>query len=364
MTAITKLVLWIVGYLIIYLRGSSSNNSHEREDSFYKQGFHPEFQYSDRIIKNAFFSMDEVKSVTSYMKLHPPQEVIPGWSLIMLNSILNNEYCQKENTSNQTSTNFNSNIQSNSFLRVLNKIKLYAESIANEPLAFFIVAFGKRGGNAITSRQSYLKLGSLNFSLAPHADSCQLESVDNNVFCLRKHSSIASFHTMMDYTALMYLNALKPNTGGEFLFLDLPKNATVTNEKSPADIRSIQDECTREKKSSSTASSSKCSYLERESTMIKITPAPGKMILFESGPTNIHAVLDHTTTENRKILTIYLTKLSKIDMKNFPKNDMSAFPYSFQVCDTRPTSPTEPSHFRGRRSTLDAYQQYLTNLVY
>ena len=347
--------MWIACLLVMYLGTASSSSNKE---DFYKQGYHPEFEFSDRVIKNNFFPSEDIKAVRDYMTLHPPQEVMPGWSLLMLNSILNKEYCQKSDAETNSIHH-----QSTSFIGVLDKIKSYAESIAKEPLAFFIVAFGKRGGNAVTSSQSYSKIGYLNFSLAPHADSCQLQSVDKNVFCLRKHTDLSAYHSMMDYTVLMYLNALKPNSGGEFLFLDLPMNATLTNDKTPADIHAIQDECINAKRSTITA---ECRYLEREATMTKVTPAPGKLVLFESGPNNTHAVLDHTTTEGRKILTIYLTRVSKIDMKNFPRNDMSAFPYSFQTCDTRLRAPTgsgsgtgSHSHHRHlgqRRSTLDAYQ--------
>lgn len=349
-----RIFVWVIYFLAIHISSS-------KEDP-YKQGYHPEIMLSDRIIKNSFIQSDDIRALRDYMILHPPQEIAPGWSILMLNSILNKEFCpsvDSEKRSEEASS------QTNAFIEVLDKIKSYAETIAKEPLAYFIIAFGKRGGNTATTSQSYSKLGHLNFSLAPHADSCQLESVDETVYCLRKHTGLSSFHAMMDYTALVYLNALKPNSGGEFLFMDLPVNATITGDKTPDEIHTIQNDCVKTKRATTTR---ECSYLEREASMIKVTPAPGKFVLFESGPGNIHAVLDHTAMEGRRILTMYLTRVSKIDMKNFPPNDTSAYPFSFKTCSTSPPGQAQTGGggggHRGRRSTLSSYERFLSSLVY
>ena len=295
--------------------------------------YHQEIELPHRLIKNNFFTPEEVKVFRDYALLKDKAEQyeenqgIKGWSTHSMSPLLNHWYCKpKPSDKKLTPDEIKEKKLLPQVVKLFEKMRAKAESYFNTSLAFYQVTFDVRKIIPEPYLMEFVKMGKIKFAQYPHVDNCKLVSDKSTTYCVpvKGRMSILDadyYYGYIDYTSLIYINEVE---GGDLMFIDLSKPV----KKMYHDLPPKQEQC----EDKTEKGHLHCSHFFRESKGVRVSPGAGKLALFDSGGQNVHSVLELAGNERRLSLTILYTKIEKVDPDNVPPGHMSAFPYSFKRC--------------------------------
>lgn len=250
---------------------------------------------------------------------------LKGWMSYGMTPVMNNYYCKKESSGREPAEEMKEKHLLNNMLKLFERTKSKAETYFNTSLAYFQVTINIRKYTSEPFIIEFAHTGKLRFNLNPHCDGCVIGSDAKRAFCTAAKQRMGEidadyYYGQIDYTALIYLNELSPAGGGDFVFFDLPKPIT----RLPRNYE--QANCDHQK--------SRCDYFFSEAKPVPVSPAPGKLVMFDSGGRNPHSVMEVLGDEKRITVSFFFTKMEKVDPDNFPPGHWSTFYYSFKRCYT------------------------------
>lgn len=313
-------------------KAKSHSSTHTRVKNITK--YHQEYELPHRLIKNNFFTPEEVKVFRDYALLKDKAERYDenygtkGWFTHGMSPLLNFYYCKPKPVEKKLTAD---EIKEKKLLphvvKLFDKMKDKAESYFNTSLAFYQVTFSVRKPIPEPYTQEFVKMGKIKFAQYPHVDNCKFISDKSTTYCVpaKGRMSILNadyYYGYIDYTSLIYINEVE---GGDLMFVDLPKPI----KKLYHDLPAKQE---RECHAKTEKGFLHCNHFYREGNGVRVSPGAGKLALFDSGGRNVHSVLELAGHERRLSLTILYTKMSKVDPDNVPPAHMSAFPYSLKRC--------------------------------
>lgn len=312
---------------------TKSSSSTTKRSSANATKHHKEFELPHRLIKNNFFTPHETEIFREYALLKESEYTenwgTKGWFTLGMSSAMNMEYCKKEPLNrNLTAAEIKEKHLYRQCLKLFEKMKKKAELYFNASLAFYQVTFSIRRPIPQPYKMTFSKMGDVQFAQYPHVDNCKFVSDKRGTYCIPSKFRMGNvdsdyYYGYIDYTSLIYINELGDG-GGDLMFLDLPKPITWRGLDMDPDIHPEKARC-------ESKNWIDCQYFYREAKGVRISPGPGKLALFDSGPRNIHSVLQ-LGNETRLTLTILYTHMEKVDRDNLPPQHLSAFYYSTKQC--------------------------------
>lgn len=314
-------------------KSRTTHTTHARAKNVTK--YHKEFELPHRLIKNNFFTPEEVKIFKDYALLKEKSEHqynenygTKGWFTHGMSPLLNYYYCKPKPSQKKLSPD---EIKEKKLLpqvvKLFDKMRSKAESYFNRSLAFYQITFSIRKPIPEPYSMEFIKMGKVKFAQFPHVDNCKFVSDRSTTYCVpaKNRMSILDadyYYGYIDYTSLIYINEVE---GGDLMFVDLPKPIKKLYHDLPA---KQETECNAKTEKGFLH----CNHFYREGNGVRVSPAAGKLALFDSGGQNVHSVLELAGHEKRLSLTILYTKMEKVDPDNVPPAHMSAFPYTFKRC--------------------------------
>lgn len=296
--------------------------------------YHTEYKKSYRYVKNNFLTKHELETMNEFMTKKEKEfgvASVNGWTSYGMTSIMNQYFCKKDSLRRElTSEEESEKRLLNNMLKLFERTKRRAETYFNTSLAFFQVTINIREYTPDPFIVEFAHTGKLRYNLNPHCDGCVIGSDSKRAFCGAAKGRLGEidadyYYGQIDYTALIYLNELSPKGGGDFVFFDLPKPVT----RLPKNYEFAK--CDGRK--------SRCDYFYSEAKPVPVSPAPGKLVMFDAKGQNPHSVMEVLGDEKRVALSLFFTKMEKVDPDNFPPGHWSTFYYSFKRCydDYNPT---------------------------
>lgn len=180
------------------------------------------------------------------------------------------------------------------FVTIFDKIVQYVIDAFNQDLVTQTVGVSIRDGPWATIHQKYPGLNTTLWNQPPHVDQCYVEFTQTSIRC-RKNT-----YLYRDYSVVLYLNEVE---GGDFMFLDFPDT--------PID-ESVIDQAQKpplnnQHRSLYASTSKEANYIDFEELGIfkkgeytVIPPRPGRLLVFQSGLRNIHAVTEIFNPSSRR----------------------------------------------------------------
>jgi len=156
----------------------------------------------------------------------------------------------------------------------------------NRDIVTQTVGVSIRTGPFATIHQKYPGFNQTLWNQPPHVDQCYADFTEAAIQC--KPNS----YLFRDYSVILYLNEIE-NGGGDFVFLDFPGKPigeSILLSKNDQKLRrSLQANTTR---STSYVDFEQIGIFKQKGEYTVIPPRPGRLLAFDSGLSNIHAVTE------------------------------------------------------------------------
>lgn len=176
------------------------------------------------------------------------------------------------------------------FVNIFDKIAQFTIDTFQQDLVIQTVGVSVRDGPWATIHQKYPGFNNTLWNQPPHVDQCYAEFTKTCIRC-RPNS-----YLFRDFSVVLYLNEVKE--GGDFVFLDFADNP-IEELSLPTQLDSTQNNIRNRSPQAKMSNSSHLEYVDFEKLGIfktgkytVIPPRPGRLLVFQSGLTNIHGVTE------------------------------------------------------------------------
>ena len=282
----------------------------DRQPSVKDQVVYTDIDLPHRIIRNQFVSPSVAGTLLDFILSHESemrriQKKVGSFSFGVA-PILKKLNCdlKARKVEEETPEQIQKREQITTFIDVIESIKSTAEKHFNMTLGYFQITLHKRIMEYSNMYPPFEVVPFHNipfkkFILPPHVDNSAIYSSDTTVYSV-SNSALNSDFQYTQVTAVLYLHTME-NEGGQFMFVNVPESQLKRMEVSP----NISFTCKQR-------SLGDCNVMHRDAFATIVEPDVGKLVLFTSGPENIHAVTEITGSAKRLNIILLFSRIDNL----------------------------------------------------